>query len=100
LAKHGITAPKHGGVALVDQKLETLLELGNRITASRIDTKVEVVEADQVEAQEGNIRYAVNFQVSLKLVIESLDGSPSASLPVQYEAQGSLSGEYFMFSCL
>eukprot|EP00522_Entomoneis_paludosa_P013942 CAMPEP_0172449932 /NCGR_PEP_ID=MMETSP1065-20121228/8502_1 /TAXON_ID=265537 /ORGANISM="Amphiprora paludosa, Strain CCMP125" /LENGTH=394 /DNA_ID=CAMNT_0013201693 /DNA_START=99 /DNA_END=1283 /DNA_ORIENTATION=+ len=90
LAKHGLTAPS--GKSLLDQKLGTLLELGNRVAVSSIETGVEVVDLDQLsDDQPRSSAAAVSFRALLKLCLESLDGSPRSSLPVRFEVSGSLS---------
>eukprot|EP00523_Entomoneis_sp_CCMP467_P019586 CAMPEP_0168815504 /NCGR_PEP_ID=MMETSP0726-20121227/6239_1 /TAXON_ID=265536 /ORGANISM="Amphiprora sp., Strain CCMP467" /LENGTH=398 /DNA_ID=CAMNT_0008867729 /DNA_START=83 /DNA_END=1279 /DNA_ORIENTATION=+ len=91
LARHGLSVSKQDdGFALLNKKLGALLDLGNRVAASRIETKFEVAELPE-KPHENNLSCALDFRGCLDLGLESLDGKGSTSvLPVRFESTGSL----------
>mmetsp|Transcript_2883 Transcript_2883/g.3866 ORF Transcript_2883/g.3866 Transcript_2883/m.3866 type:complete len:395 (-) Transcript_2883:405-1589(-) len=96
LSEHSHSSVKRqqdGSISLLEQKLEKLLEIGNRITISRMETNVKVAEAEQNESQGelNSLMSAINFQASLNLCMESPDGSLSSYFPVRFESGGYIS---------
>lgn len=92
MARHGLSvaAKNCGEVGGLDQKLQTLLEIGNRVTNTRTEMEIEVIDTDQSEEMGNDASSAVSFQVSMELVIGSLAGAPNSLFSIRFEAPGSL----------
>ena len=96
LAMHGLSVAekKFEGVGVLDQKLQRLLEIGNLVTASKTKVEVEVVDADENDERGMRSTSSISFQVTMNLSIESIDGIPSSSFTISFEALGSLGGAF------
>lgn len=95
LSKHGrLSTNNERRFELVNRKLHTLLELGNRVIVSHVETKVDILDSDDLfgnAEDSGSLCSGVLFQLEMKLFVDSCDGSISNNLLVHIETQGSLS---------
>ena len=91
---HGLSVAekKVGESGGLDQKLQTLLEIGNRVTVGRTKVKVNVRESRSATKQMASSD--VSFEVLMELHTDSVDEAPSTYLNIRFEAQGSLKGTF------
>ena len=104
LSQHGLSKSEenNGGAHLLESKLETLLEIGNRVSIEEMESKVELVEAESTEEEEtSGSKVAISHQTTLKLRLESPDGSLQAHSLVHFEVEGFIVGrsESHYFLC-
>lgn len=105
LSQHGLSKSEenHGGAHLLESKLETLLEIGNRVSIEEMESKVELVEAESAEEEEiSGSKFAICHQTTLKLRLESPDGSLQAHSLVHFEVEGFIvgtSGSDYCYLC-
>ncbi|KAL7580163.1 hypothetical protein ACA910_012916 [Epithemia clementina (nom. ined.)] len=85
-----IAEKKLGEVGGLDKKLETLLEIGDRVTGTKTEVKIEVLDDEENEGPSTKASSAISFQVAMQLFIESYGGAPNSSLSVRCETSGSL----------